>query len=150
MKNWKGFILVLACVLVLMGCSGGQGEAARSFYGEHDYFAITNGSITWNAAEEVFDGGELEVIQPDVFENVASFSTVFYTVKDAEKHIILSNSVTDETGGTADINGGLGRIAGADIIGGEAEDIDNLWFELKTTDLDGYEHTYQLRLILND
>lgn len=115
---------------------------------EEVYFVISNGSIVLNDTEEVFEGGDLETVQSDLFADVVSFSTTFYTMRNGEKHIILSNSVIDQTGGTANINGSLGKATGTEIIGREVEDIDNLWFELATTDLNGEENVYQIQLTL--
>lgn len=151
MKKLIALVLMLICMLGLVGCSNHQEEVVTlSFRGEHEYFAISNGSIILNDTEEVFEGGNLEIVQPDLFADVVSFSTAFYTVRSEEKHIILSNSVIDQTGSAVNISGDLGKIAGSDIIGREIESIDNLWFELKTTDLNGKENVYQLQLTLTD
>ena len=58
---------------------------------------------------------------------------------------LMSNSVVDTTGGSIHIEGDLGRISGDGfIIGSKVDNIDelreNLWFELKTTDLNGTEN----------
>ena len=149
MKKWTAFVLALVCVLGLIGCSNNQKEVVTlSFGGEHEYFVISNGSIVLNDTEEVFEGGDLEIVQSDLFADVVSFSTTFYTMRNEEKHIILSNSVIDQTGGTVNINGSLGKASGTEIIGREVEDIDNLWFELETTDLNGEENVYQIQLTL--
>ncbi|MBQ4347978.1 MAG: hypothetical protein IJC39_05985 [Firmicutes bacterium] len=138
-------------MLGLIGCSDNQKETLTlSFSGEHDFFAISNGSIILDDEEEVFEGGNLEVVRPDLFEDVVSFSTTFYTVRNEKKHIILSGSTTDQTGGTININGDLGGITGDNIIGKEVESLDNLWFELETIALDGNENIYQLQLTLTD
>ncbi len=151
MKKLIALVLMLICMLGLVGCSNHQEEVVTlSFRGEHEYFAISNGSIILNDSEEVFEGGNLEIVKPNLFVDVGSFSTAFYTVRNEEKHIILSNSVIDQTGSEVNISGDLGKIAGSDIIGREIESIDNLWFELKTTDLNGKENVYQLQLTLTD
>lgn len=149
MKKWTAFVLALVCVLGLVGCSPEQKEVVTlSFGGEHECFVISNGSIVLNDTEEVFAGGDLEIVQSELFADVVSFSTTFYTMRNGEKHIILSNSVIDQTGGTVSINGSLGKASGTEIIGREVEDIDNLWFELETTDLNGEENVYQIQLTL--
>lgn len=151
MKKWTAFVLALVCVLGLVGCSNNQKEVVTlSFGGEHEYFVISNGSIVLNDTEEVFEGGDLETVQSELFADVVSFSTTFYTMRNEEKHIILSNSVIDQTGGTVNINGSLGKATGTEIIGREVEDIDNLWFELETTDLNGKENVYQIQLTLTE
>ena len=156
MKKLIALVLALLCVLGLVGCSNGKQEEDSTYYfrGEHEYFSISNGSIVLNNTEEVFEGGNLEIVQSDLFTDIASFSTTFYTMRNEEKHIILSNSVVDKTGGSVNINGGLGRISGADIISKEVENNDdwrdNLWFELKTTDLNDKENVYQLKLTVTE
>ena len=151
MKKLIAVVLTLVCALGLVGCFNNQkNPVTLSFNGQHEYFVISNGVIILNEKEEVFEGGDFEVVQPDIFADVTSFYTTFYTAKNGEKHIIQSNSVINQTGGAVNINGDLGKIAGADIISREIENIDNLWFELKTTDLNGKENVYQLQLTLTD
>ena len=144
MRKLTAFLCILLSVLMLAGCNDTEQITTYTLRGEHDYFAISNGSITLSDAEEVFDGGDLQITQSGVFEEVASYSTTFYMIADGERRIILSNSVVDQTGGTISIEGDLGKGTGDGfIIGNKVEKIDdlkeNLWFELKTTDLNGNE-----------
>ena len=156
MKKLIALVLALVCVLGLVGCSNTPDKPATlSFNGEHEYFAISNGSIVLSDTEEVFDGGDLKITQSGVFEEVASYSTTFYTLVEGERRIILSNSVIDQTGGTVNVDGDLGKASGKGmIIGSKVKTIDelreNLWFELKTTDLNGAENVYQIQLTLTD
>ena len=155
-KNWPQIAMLCLCVvLMLAGCNDTEQITTYTLRGEHDYFAISNGSITLSDAEEVFDGGDLQITQSGVFEEVASYSTTFYMIADGERRIILSNSVVDQTGGTISIEGDLGKGTGDGfIIGNKVEKIDdlkeNLWFELKTTDLNGNEEAYQVQLTLTE
>lgn len=155
-KNWMQIATLCLCVvLMLAGCNDTEQITTYTFRGEHDYFAISDGSITLSDAEEVFDGGDLQITQSGVFEEVASYSTTFYMIADGERRIILSNSVVDQTGETISIEGDLGKGAGDGfIIGNKVEKIDNLkenlWFELKTTDLNGNEEAYQVQLTLTE
>lgn len=151
MKKLIALILALVCVLALAGCQ--EQASTYSFRGEHEYFAISNGSIVLSDTEELFDGGDLEITQSGVFEEVASYSTTFYTLTNGEQRTILSNSVIDQTGGSVNVDGDLGSISGKGIIiGSKVESIEelseNLWFELKTTDLSGKENVYQIQLTL--
>lgn len=156
MKKIIALLFTLTCVLALAGCNHHAEQIVTySFRGEHDYFAISNGSITLSDNEEVFDGGDLQITRSGVLEEVASYSTTFYTITDGERSVILSNSVVDQTGGTISVEGDLGKGAGDGfIIGNKVEKIDdlkeNLWFELKTTDLTGNEEVYQIQLTLNE
>ena len=155
-KNWMQIATLCLCVvLMLAGCNDTEQITTYTFRGEHDYFAISDGSITLSDAEEVFDGGDLQITQSGVFEEVASYSTTFYMIADGERRIILSNSVVDQPGETISIEGDLGKGAGDGfIIGNKVEKIDNLkenlWFELKTTDLNGNEEAYQVQLTLTE
>lgn len=157
MKKLIAFVLTVVCMLSLVACNHAeQGQAATySFRGEHDYFEITNGSILLSDTEEVFDGGNLQITQSGMFEEVTSCSTTFYTCIDGAQRTLLSNRVTIKRGGFISIDGDLGSVSGKGImIGSNVADIEelrkNLWFELKTTDLNGEENVYQIQLTLID
>jgi len=157
MKKVIALLLVLVGVLSLAACNNAEQEQVTtySFRGEHEYFAISNGSIILSDTEEMFDGGDLQITQSCVFEAVASYSATFYTLTDGEQRTILSNSVIDQTGGSVTVDGDLGKASGKGfIIGSKVENIEelreNLWFELKTTDLDENEKIYQIQLTLTD
>ena len=157
MKQIVASVMALVCALSLSACgSNTQTQtAAYSFRGENEYFAISNGSIVLSDTEEVFDGGNLHVTQAGIFDQVTSYSATFYTKKDGAQSTLMSNSVVDQTGGTIHVEGDLGIISGDGFItGGSIASIDelkeNLWFELKTTDLHGKETAYHLRLTLTE
>ena len=157
MKKLIILVWVLACVLSLAACKKTEQEKFVTYYfhGEHECFAISNGSIVLSDTEEVFDGGKLSVIKTDLFDDIVSYTTTFYTLEDEAQRTLMSNSVVDFTGGTIHIEGDLGRISGDDfIIGSKVKSIDelqqNLWFELKTTDLNGEEEVYQLQLTFSE
>ena len=68
-------------------------------------------------------------------------------INGSEKEPLLSNSVDDQTGGTIDLSGNIGKIYGDILKDRDADKLtDNLWFELKTTNLRGEENTYQVQL----
>ena len=54
---------------------------------------------------------------------------------------MISGGVEDKTGGTIEVSGDIGKISG-DILRDSNLDklVDDLWFELKTTDLNGEEN----------
>ena len=150
-----------SCLLiaVLVGCAGSAEDAEReaevySMSGSNDLFEISNGVIILVEEEEVFDGGDLKILQEDLFSDVTSYTCSFYVITNGEKRPILSNSTVDMTGETLSVNGDLGRASGNGILIGnkikEAEELEQLlWFELITTDFSGEENTYQLPLVLN-
>jgi len=156
MKRFIALFLALVCVCALVSCSNTPDEPVTvSFNGEHEYFAVLNGSIVLNDTEEVFDGGDLEITQSGVFEAVASYSTTFYTFVEGKQRVIMSNSVIDQTGGSVNVEGDLGKASGKGIVIGskvnKIEDLrENLWFELKTTDLNGAETVYKIQLTLTN
>lgn len=153
--------IAISCLLiaVLVGCAGSAEDAEReaevySMSGSNDLFEISNGVIILDEEEEVFDGGDLKILQEDLFSDVTSYTCSFYVITNGEKRPILSNSTVDMTGETLSVNGDLGRASGNGILIGnkikEAEELEQLlWFELITTDLSGEENTYQLPLVLN-
>lgn len=147
---------VMLCISLLVGCSQHEKDQSEeitvySFCGENDQFAVTNGVIVIGADKEIFYGGDLSVIDQEQFTDIAFFSEKFYIMADEEKRTIMHNSVSDQTGGSINVAGNLGRIAGKDIlIGNKAENAsdltNNLYFELSTTDLDGEQNVFQLQL----
>ena len=153
--------IAIACLLIaaLVGCAGSaedaeSGSVVYSMSGSNDLFEISNGVIILDEEEEVFDGGDLKILQEDLFSDVTAYTCSYYTITTGERRTILSNSTVDMTGGTLNVNGDLGRASGNGILIGNkiksAEDLENvIWFELITTDLSGKENTYQLALVLN-
>ena len=153
--------IAIACLLIaaLVGCAGSAENAESdsvvySMSGSNDLFEISNGVIVLGEEEEVFDGGDLKILQEDLFSDVTAYTCSYYTITNGERRTILSNSTVDMTGGTLSVNGDLGRASGNGILIGNkiksAEDLENvIWFELITTDLSGKENTYQLPLVLN-
>ncbi len=153
--------IAISCLLIaaLVGCAGSAENAESdsvvySMSGSNDLFEISNGVIVLGEEEEVFDGGDLKIIQEDLFSDVTAYTCSYYTITNGERRTILSNSTVDMTGGTLNVNGDLGRASGNGILIGNkiksAEDLENvIWFELITTDLSGKENTYQLPLVLN-
>ena len=153
--------IAISCLLIasLVGCAGSaedaeSGSVVYSMSGSNDLFEISNGVIVLGEEEEVFDGGDLKILQEDLFSDVTAYTCSYYTITNGERRTILSNSTVDMTGGTLSVNGDLGRASGNGILIGNkiksAEDLENVvWFELITTDLSGKENTYQLALVLN-
>ena len=153
--------IAISCLLIaaLVGCAGFAEDAESdgvvySMSGSNDLFEITNGVIVLGEEEEVFDGGDLKILQKDLFSDVTAYTCSYYTITNSERRTIISNSTVDMTGGTINVNGDLGRASGNGILIRNkiksAEDLeDAIWFELITTDLSGKENTYQLPLVLN-
>ena len=81
----------------------------------------------------------------DDFSDITTYSTTIY-INGSEKEILLSNGADDQTGGTIDVSGNIGKISGDILRDSDDKLTDNLWFELKTTNLSGEENTYQVQL----
>ena len=154
MKKLIALVLTLVSTLSLAGCNNTKEKQTSTYFfcGESECFAISNGSIILTDTEEVFDGGDLELTQSDLFEEVISYSTTFYTLTNGNRRPILSNSVIDQAGSSVNLKSDLGSISGEDIIDitNISELKENLWFELKTTDLNGEETVYQIHLIFTE
>ena len=123
-----------------------------SFSGSDEVLAVMNGTVILDEEEETFSGGTLQVNSEDFFEGVTSYSTTFYILKDGKKKTVMSNSLTDQTGGKIKLDGDdLGKISGADIITEYKTDntenlINNLYFHINMVGADGENKTHQLHL----
>ena len=143
-------LITVLCTCLLLGCSSKPAEeplVVYSFSGENEMFSISNGVIVLNEGEEIFYGGNLDGELSDII----AYSMTFYIQSGSDDIVLLSNSVTDMTGGTIGIAGETGKISGDVLKRAEEDDLqNNLYFELKTTNLDGEENTYQLQLTVTE
>ena len=146
----------ILCATMLAGCNGpakgGQTPSVSvySFSGENDLLSISNGVIVLSDEEQTFYGGDLAVDQEN-FDGIAAYTETFYVLSGGGKNILLSNSVVDETGETIGVSGKTGKLSGGTVLTAGVDALPNcLWFELKTVDLDGAEHEYQLQLTVTE
>ena len=146
MKKIATIILsLLVCTVLFTGCGNSskssqeQSLKVYSFSGNSESISVSNGVIVLSGKDEICYGGNLKVMSDD-FADITAYSTTIY-VDGEEDSILLSHAVADQTGGTVDVSGNIGKISG-DVL----RDGDNLWFELKTTNLSGEENTYQVQL----
>ena len=143
-------LITVLCTCLLLGCSSKPAEeplVVYSFSGENEMFSISNGVIVLNEGEEIFYGGNLI----GELSDIVAYSMTFYIQSGSDNIVLLSNSVTDMTGGTIGIAGETGKISGDVLKRAEEDDLqNNLYFELKTTNLDGEENTYQLQLAVTE
>ena len=152
MKNIMAVMLsLLACTVLLAGCNTSsesneeQPLKVYSFSGENEYISVSNGVIILDGKEEICYGGDLKVMSDD-FSDITTYSTTVY-INGSEKETLLSNGVDNQTDGTIDVSGNIGKISGDILRDSDADKLtDNLWFELKTTNLSGEEKTYQVQL----
>lgn len=148
MKNFMTFIVAFALIFSLAGCSKTEQHelVVYSFSGEDDFLSVSNGVIVLNDENEIFYGGDLTV-KGDESTNIAEYTSTIYLVDG--KRILMSNSVEDKTGETINVPSDIGKVSGDILRDNDIEKLaDNLWFELKTIDLNGKENTYQLQLEL--
>lgn len=144
---------ILICAALFSGCvvsSESHREpalAVYSFSGENDVISVSNGVLVTSAAEQICYGGDLSIKQ-DVFDDITAYSTTICVYSDdGSADVLLSNGVADKTGGTIGVSGEIGKVSGAIFQADEiGRLIDNLWFELRTTDINGEENTYQIQL----
>jgi len=151
MKKLIALVLVLLFVLALASCSNEKDKVVTySFSGNNDYFAITRGSITPRSdGHEEFDGGYLEIIQEDLFSATISCSMTYFVLTNGEREIILTQGMKAAENKPININGKLGRISFGNPIFDKANPDKSeqvLWFELKTTDINGNQEVYELQL----
>ena len=152
MKKIRAVMLsLLACTVLLAGCNTSpesneeQPLKVYSFSGENEYISVSNGVIILDGKDEICYGGDLKVMSDD-FANITTYSTTIY-INGSEKETLLSNGVDDQTGETIDVSGNVGQISGDILRDSDADKLtDNLWFELKTTNLNGEESTYRVQL----
>ena len=149
---------LLACTVLLAGCNNfsesneEQSLKVYSFSGENEYISVSNGVIILDGKEEICYGGDLKVMS-DNFSDITTYSTTIYingSEKEtllSNKETLLSNSVDDQTGETIDVSGNIGKISGDVLRDSDDKLTDNLWFELKTTNLSGEENTWPHRRI---
>ena len=150
-KIMEVVLWLLACTVLLAGCNTSsesneeQSLKVYSFSGENEYISVSNGVIILDGKEEICYGGDLKVMSDD-FSDITTYSTTVY-INGSEKETLLSNGVDNQTDGTIDVSGNIGKISGDILRDSDADKLtDNLWFELKTTNLSGEENTYQVQL----
>ena len=148
MKRLIAIVLALVCAIGLAGCNNTEQEDVTTYYfsGEHEYFTISNGSIILSSKGQEFYGGELTITQPGIFENVTSYSAIFYTLRNGEHAPFQATTATGLTSGSTPNGVKLGKASSTGFIISNLEQ--GLWFELKTTDVHGTENVYQIELTL--
>lgn len=140
---------LLACTVLVTGCGdlsvNRQSLKVYSFSGENEFISVSNGVILLDTKDEICYGGDLKV-SPDEVSDIVSYITTIY-INGSEKEVLMPNGIDNQTGGTIDVAGSLGKISGDIFKDGAADQIaDNLWFELKTINSRGEENIYQIQL----
>lgn len=134
MKKIATIILsLLVCTVLFTGCGNSskssqeQSLKVYSFSGNSESISVSNGVIVLSGKDEICYGGNLKVMSDD-FADITAYSTTIY-VDGEEDSILLSHAVADQTGGTIDVSGNIGKISGDVLRDGDADKLaDNLWF----------------------
>lgn len=155
-KMMKKLLALYVSVLLFTGCGvsseNNQEQSLKvySFSGENEFLSVSNGVIVLDAKDEICYSGDLKV-KSDEFADITTYSTAIYFNMGNERESLISGGVEDKTGGTIEVSGDIGKISG-DILRDSNLDklVDDLWFELKTTDLNGEENIYQLQLEMTE
>ena len=160
MKKLIALLLILVCAATLFGCNKADTADAvpkatnnapqrytgsYQFFGENEYLKITNGSIDFDETNESFYGGTLEVLQSDLFVDVRSYSTTFFTLlSNGQRNNFHTAIASGVWNGANAISGDLGSSSSNGFMVVYLEK--GLWFELITTDVNGIENVYLLEL----
>lgn len=155
MKKVIAIILLILFAFAFVGCNNSSKDSKTEVYtfgGENDIFYVSGGTAVLGTEEEVFSGGDLKLLHPELFADAVRWTSKFYVLKNGEKKLIQMNAVEDMTGGASvSLSGDLGKISGGNVIS-EYKDTDmeafrnNLFFELAVTDSQGIESTYELKM----
>ena len=160
MKKLMAVLFVLFCTATLFGCNKADkvDEVPKAtnhapqrytgsyrFFGENEYLKITNGSIDFKETNESFYGGDLDVLQSDLFGDVRSYSTTFFTLlSNGQRNNFHSSIASGVRDGANAISGDLGSSSSNGFMVVNLEQ--GLWFELISTDVNGNEYVYLLEL----
>ena len=126
-------------------------DGTYSFYGENEYFSLSNGSIVVSGEMETFDGGVLKAIDPELFSDVKSFSASFYTIKsNGKQDDFVTHKIYSSDGTPVSFGGSLGRSSSnsPDLI--RKIEQGGLWLEVQTVDTADKEAVYQLELTVTE
>ena len=144
-------LLLLACAVFFTGCANASASTQEpsvrvySFSGENEQLSLSNGVLVLGDEEEICYGGDLKAA-PEAFVDITAYTASIY-IDGKERQILLSNSAEDVSGGTVDPAGQVGKISGNVLRDGDGDRLaEDLWFELKTTNLQGEENTFQIQL----
>ena len=155
MKKMLALISVIICLFIFNGCNTTENNNKTEVYtfcGENEYISVINGTAVVDSEDEMFSGGELRVIDKELFADAVYWHYEFYISNDGEEKTLYVGAVSDETGGASmDIEGDLGSISGGDIItrydDSYADDfVNDLYFKFTVRNADGEENTYHLQM----
>lgn len=150
----KKLLLLSLAFVCLVGLSGCKHDNLESYYfkGVHDSFEINGCSLTVEDSNEIFKGGTLSIIQPELFENVVSCNMRFYILFEDDSIYKFRTIKLDDLSNGSELNGislgNGGSTNGASLVELSKNFDRNFWFELITKDVNGIENIYQIQLEL--
>ena len=153
MKKLVVIAFVLFSVLSAAACGNAEQEDIKkySFYGESEYFTLSDGCIVFDDEREAFYGGVLEAVDPALFSDVKSTSVSFYTFKsNGERDVFSTRKEYSATGEPTRFGGSLGKTASntPDLL--RKIEQGGLWLEVQTVDTADREAVYQLELTVTE
>ena len=155
MKKSIVLILAIICLFTLVGCNATVDSCKTevyTFYGENEYVSVINGTAVIDGEDEIFSGGELRVMDKELFADAVYWHYEFYILNDGEEKTLYVGAVNDATGGASvNIEGDLGSISGGNVItrynDSNADDfVNDLYFKFIVRNADGEENTYHLQM----
>lgn len=151
MKKLLALSLALICLVGLTGCKNST-PGIYYFKGIHDSFELNDCMLIVEDSSEIFKGGTLSITQPELFENVVSCNMRFYILFEDESIYTFRTIKMDDLSNGSELNGSSlgngGSTNGASLVELSKNFDRNLWFELKTKDVNGIENEYQIPLEL--
>ena len=149
--------LSLLCCAAVAGCAPATGAgqerpvAVYSFHGENAHLKLSNGVIVLTPEKEILYGGALEAGE-GAFADAAACTVTYYLASDGgEASVLMSNSVSDHTGGAVNVSGWTGSISGDVFDGDDVERLEEqLTLAVEIRDIYGEPHRYDLPLTVRE
>ncbi|MBQ2753037.1 MAG: hypothetical protein IJF29_02840 [Firmicutes bacterium] len=148
-RNTVILFLAVICSSMFTACAKNdvttenENLTVYSFCGETEEFVLSEGVIVFDGNEEIYYGGNIKSKEGQL-DDITAYTMTLYISTDGEKNVLLSNSVVDETGGTINIDGEVGRISGDIWLKEHFEKDDTLCFELEATRIGGEKYICQI------
>ncbi len=152
MKKIVYVLALLLCCTSLFGCGNkttAKDEELKiiSLSGEDTYFSISNAILVLNGENDIFYGGNLKINDNEAFKDIVSYDVTFNATVNGEDRVLMSNAIIDKTGNTLSLQNDTGKISG-DFL--NLSNIERVWCEVKTKDLDEKENSFSLDLELKE
>ena len=154
MKKLIALVLTAFFVFTLASCKGNEQDKTTvySFCGYGEDYVISNGTIVLSDYENIFYGGNLQAVQYENVENIASYTATFYLDVGEKQEIVYVDELLNNSSFEL-LNIDFGKTISDNA---EIYDLFNEFYnsngsfccELKTTDTDGNIHSDSIVLEL--